>query len=75
MLAGTREPPPASAAISHLGKNGVGKNGVRDRSIEKTVSDPVLAADAFFDAVEALPAFQTAVLQSHYTVAVSHEDV
>jgi hypothetical protein len=32
-------------------------------------------ADAFFDAVEALPAFQTAVLQSNYTAAVSHERV
>lgn len=33
------------------------------------------SADAFFDAVEALPAFQTAVLQSNYTAAVFHECV
>lgn len=32
-------------------------------------------ADEFFDAVEALSAFQTAALQSQYTIAVSHEDV
>ena len=32
-------------------------------------------ADAFFSAVESLPAFQIAARQSDYTVSVTHEDV